>query len=281
MNAFDRTGKTTSSRRVALFGAVALAIFLGATAAWVASRPTIASISVALTDDNETEHRPGPPRPPAGPPAASPAPGASPEPSSEPSPSPSATPSASPSSAPVAMPVPSASPAPGGGTPNGTAPAGWQTYGGNADVPFAIYYPAGWTVDESHAAQGRIYFYPPGLTAPTADAPWVMVETTGVRDPNANLDVLRDQYYTEQIRDVYPQSAIDLTRTNRFSGITFASVGTTYSDGGQTCYAYLGVGVKDQVPWRFRLNSPYADYDQNLDDYFNAMISSLNIYGNP
>jgi hypothetical protein len=35
------------------------------------------------------------------------------------------------------------------------------------------------------------------------------------------------------------------------------------------------------VPWRFRLNSLYADYDANLANYFEGMINSLNIYANP
>jgi hypothetical protein len=148
-------------------------------------------------------------------------------------------------------------------------------------VPFAIYYPANWTVDESHAHHGYIYFYAPGVTAPTANATWMAVQTTGVRNPGANLDALRDQYYKEQISDKYSQAAIQVTRNNNFSGMTFASVGAAYSENGNRCYAYLAAGLQDQVPWYFRLNSPNNDYEQNAETYFSPMLNSLNIYGNP
>jgi hypothetical protein len=107
-----------------------------------------------------------------------------------------------------------------------------------------------------------------------------MVATTGVRDPNANIDVLRDQYFRDQFED-YPEAAIDITRNNRFSGITFASLGVTFNEDTDLCYAYIGLGLNNQVPWRFRLNSIYADYDQHLSDYFEGMINSMNIYANP
>jgi hypothetical protein len=160
-------------------------------------------------------------------------------------------------------------------------PTGWQTYRGHAAVPFAIYYPAGWTVDESHAQQGHIYFYAPGVTAPMSNATWMMVETTGRRSPGANLDVLRDQYYKEQVSTKYAQAAIQVTRYNSFSNMTFASVGAAYNEKGNLCYTYLGVGLKAEVPWSFRLNSPYNAYEQDAATYFSPMLASLNIYGNP
>jgi hypothetical protein len=108
-----------------------------------------------------------------------------------------------------------------------------------------------------------------------------MIATDGKPDPNANVDVLRDQYYNQEIKSDHPEASIDITRNNSFSGITFASLGSVYVVNNKNYYAYIGLGLRQQVPWRFRLNSPYDDYDTNLDSYFNDMIGSLNIYANP
>jgi len=189
---------------------------------------------------------------------------------------PSVAPTVRPSVAPTARPSTSAVK-----PPIGPAPAGWRTYSGTAKTPFSIYYPPNWTVDDSKAAEGRIYFYGPGVKEPIANQLWVLIATTGIRDPNANVDVLRDQYFKEQIKDGHPEAAIDIDRQNKFSGITFASLGATFNEAKELCYAYIGLGLNNQVPWRFRLNSIYGDYDDNLEAYFNDMISSLNIYANP
>jgi hypothetical protein len=143
-----------------------------------------------------------------------------------------------------------------------------------------MYYPPDWTVDDSDAENGRIYFYGPGVTEPVANELWVLVATTGVREPNGNIDVLRDQYFKTQF-EAEQKAAIDIDRRNLFSGVTFASLGVTFNEDSDLCYAYIGLGLRDQVPWRFRLNSIYGDYDQNLEDYFNNMINSMNIYANP
>lgn len=170
-----------------------------------------------------------------------------------------------------------------GGTPSasGAIPAGWQIYGGTVRVPFTIAYPPDWTVDDSRANQGRVYIYGPGVTQPYEDALWILIGTTGQAEPDANIDVLRDQYFATEIKDPHPEAGIDVTRRNTFSGLTFASLGATFNSNGQLCYAYIGLAVRDQVPWRFRLNSPYADYTANLEGTFAPMIGSLNIYANP
>lgn len=165
--------------------------------------------------------------------------------------------------------------------PLGDAPTGWQTYGGNGRVPFSIYYPPGWTVDESRSGEGRVYFYAPGVDEPFEDALWVLIATTGRAEPTANIDVQRDQYFNAEIRANHPEAGIDVTRANQFSGLTFASLGATFNANDQLCYAYIGLGLRGGVPWRFRLNSRYADYSRNLDSTFAPMIASLNIYNNP
>ncbi|CAA9589370.1 MAG: hypothetical protein AVDCRST_MAG18-4614 [uncultured Thermomicrobiales bacterium] len=202
-------------------------------------------------------------------PSAAPTARSSAAPSSSPTPRPSPTPSAAPSAAPVNR------------QPTGQAPAGWQTYRGNAKVPFALYYPPGWTVDESRASEGRIYFYGPGVDKPYDDELWVLIATTGERTPGGNIDVLRDQYYQNDIKGSHPEAGINITRNNQFSGITFASLGTNFNGGSELCYAYIGLGLNQNVPWRFRLNSLDADYDSNLDEFFSEMIGSMNIYANP
>lgn len=148
-------------------------------------------------------------------------------------------------------------------------------------MPFALYYPPGWTVDESRASEGRIYFYGPGVDKPYDDELWVLIATTGERTPGGNIDVLRDQYYQNDIKGSHPEAGINITRNNQFSGITFASLGTNFNGGSELCYAYIGLGLNQNVPWRFRLNSLDADYDSNLDEFFSEMIGSMNIYANP
>jgi len=275
MNTATHSRTNPARRRTVLFGAIAFAIMLGAMAAWLAPHPAVASASATLTTGNEADRRPGPPGKRGDDP--DPSPSASPSASASPSPAPSA----SPSSAPAASPAPSAAPSSAGWSPTGIAPTGWQAYRGNARVPFSMYYPGGWTVDESHAQEGRVYFYAPGVTAPTPDATWVMLATTGVRDKSATIEALRDQYYQEQIAGKHAQSGIEVSRKNSFSGMTFASLGAGYGDGGSRGYAYFGAGLKNQVPWYFHLNSPYGNYDQDVAAYFTPMMNSLNIYGNP
>ena len=184
---------------------------------------------------------------------------------------------------PSAVIAPAASARSGTATPlsNGAIPAGWQTYNGGARVPFTIAYPPDWTVDDSRATQGRVYIYGPGVTQPYEDALWILIATTGSPAPDPNIDVLRDQYFATEIKDPHPEAGIDVTRRNEFSGLPFASLGTTFNSGDTLCYAYIGLAVRDSVPWRFRLNSPYADYSANLEGIFAPMVGSLNIYGNP
>ncbi len=165
--------------------------------------------------------------------------------------------------------------------PLGVAPPGWRTYRGQTQAPFALFYPPTWTVDESRVSEGRVYFYAPGVREPFEDAVWVLIATTGRAEPGGNIDVLRDQYFNSEIRVPYPAAGIDVTRNNSFSGLTFASLGATFDADTQLCYAYIGLGLNGGVPWRFRLNSPYSVYSQQLESDFAPMIGSLNIYANP
>ena len=219
---------------------------------------------------------------PTAPTGASPTRAASPLVSSTRSAAGAATPTA-PRATPATASTPAATARPDTATPpsTGAVPTGWQTYDGGARVPFTIAYPPDWTVDDSRATQGRVYIYGPGVTQPFEDALWLLIATTGNPAPDANIDVLRDQYFATEIKDPHPEAGIDVTRRNEFSGLPFASLGTTFNSGTVLCYAYIGLAVRDGVPWRFRLNSPYADYSATLEGTFAPMIGALHIYGNP
>ncbi len=198
-------------------------------------------------------------------------------------PSPASPVATAPRATPATAIAPAATARPSTATPpsGGALPAGWQTYNGGARVPFTIAYPPDWTVDDSRATQGRVYIYGPGVTQPYEDALWILIATTGSVAPDVNIDVLRDQYFATEIKDPHPEAGIDVTRRNEFSGLPFASLGTTFNSGTTLCYAYIGLAVRDGVPWRFRLNSPYADYSATLESTFAPMVGSLHIYGNP
>jgi hypothetical protein len=109
----------------------------------------------------------------------------------------------------------------------------------------------------------------------------VLIGTTGKRT-TASADQLRDEYFNEVLSEC-TKKGIDVTRDNTASNMVFKSVGATCNKANDPTlyYFYIGLGLRDQVPWRFRFYSTYSEYDQNTKDYFVPMISSLNIYGNP
>ena len=159
--------------------------------------------------------------------------------------------------------------------PIGSAPAGWKTYNGHANAPFSIYYPPDWTIDEQSAKDGVIYIRPP-----SGASTWMLIATTGKAETNGNIDVLRDQYYNNTLGEC-TQKAIDRTNYTEYAGLTFAGLGATCETTSGLTYARIGIGLKGQVPWRYRLNSPYGEYADTLDKYFVKMLNSLNVYQNP
>lgn len=158
--------------------------------------------------------------------------------------------------------------------PNGKIPQGWSVYRGTR-LPFAIAYPADWSVDASGIEGGRIVFRPPGKTGVEG-----VIATTGKADPTANADALREQYNKEQAKECR-QSGIAFTRYTIYSGITFATVGANCDIADGLSYYWIGVGLKEQVPWRFRFTSPKDTYNQNAEQIFSPMMATLNIYANP
>jgi hypothetical protein len=211
--------------------------------------------------------------------ASAPTPVAPPTPSATltPTPSPTAAPSPSPSATATQRPTPTATRTPTvSKTPRGSLPAaGWRTYSGHDRVPFAIYYPPGWTIDEDYSGDGAIYVRPPG-----GGGTWLLIATTGTPEATGNIDVLRDQYYNNTLGECETK-AIDRTNYTEYSGITFAGLGATCDTDSGLYYARIGLGLNGEVPWRYRLNAPYGEYSDTLDQYFSPMLSSLNIYQNP
>jgi hypothetical protein len=211
--------------------------------------------------------------------ANAPTPVPSPTPTTTPTRPPTATAAPSPSPTATATPQPTATattPPVVSKTPRGALPAaGWKTFTGHANAPFAIYYPPDWTIDTQSAADGLIYLRPPG-----AGSTWMLIATTGVPETNGNIDVLRDQYYNNTLGECTAK-AIDRTNYTEYSGITFAGLGATCETTSGLTYARIGLGLNSQVPWRYRLNAPYGEYSDTLDNFFQPMLNSLNIYQNP
>ena len=130
-------------------------------------------------------------------------------------------------------------------------------------------------IDDSNLANGYIVFVAPqGYRG-------VLIGSTGQRT-TASADQLRDEYFNEVLAECV-KKGIDITRDNTFSNIVFKSVGATCNKANDRdlYYFYIGLGLNNSVPWRFRFYSIYSEYGQNVDDYFFPMISSLNIFGNP
>ncbi len=158
--------------------------------------------------------------------------------------------------------------------PRGTIPQGWSVYRGTR-LPFAIAYPPDWSVDASGIDNGRIVFRSPGNAGIETT-----ISTTGKADPTANVDTLREQDNKAQAQTCR-QSGISFTRYSVLSGITFATVGANCDMATGLSFYLIGVGLKEQVPWRFRVTAPKDLYTQSIQSIVDPMFGSLNIYANP
>ncbi len=157
--------------------------------------------------------------------------------------------------------------------PRGTVPAGWLVYRGA--LPFAITYPSDWRVDDK-SATGLVYFYAPVPTQTT----FLVIATTSQPSPETNLDVLRDSWFKSRT-GACTRFAIARTDQERYADTQLATVGATCDIQQQLAYSYTGLGLRQQVPWIFELNAPYASYDVALTQSFKPMLDSLNIADTP
>lgn len=201
-----------------------------------------------------------------------------------PAPMATATPMPMPTSPPP-PPAPTNPPAAQSPKPNGTVPAGWKVYNGHPKVPFVMAYPPNWKVDESDADTGSV-----GFSSPDGQL-YFLVHTTGKRDPNANIDVLRDNYATSFVRSFKcNRSGVENTGNVTRSGINFAFLLQTCDVTGSPLKMWdVAAGLKNGVEWNYFFISTYATYSAstckcsagNFEAYYSPMLSTLNIYKNP
>lgn len=160
--------------------------------------------------------------------------------------------------------------------PSGTVPAGWKVYRGSAQVPFAIAYPPNWTLDESKASSNQITFSAPG------NAAIVQIGSTGKPARGANLDVERDAFF-RSVSGFCTKTGVDQTGNEERSGIKFATLGATCDTSGGLAYIFTGLGLNgtNQVPWFYNLITLYGNYQTANSTFFQPMLGTLNIYGNP
>jgi hypothetical protein len=163
-------------------------------------------------------------------------------------------------------------------TPASSAvPIGFKLYTGR--LPFTVAYPATWLVDESHSETGQVYFYAPGAIGPLDNATWVAIGTAGPPTTD-NLDESRDQFYNDQFH-AHPEAALDVLRHAQYAGLDFATAGIIFTAANENCYATIGVALKGQMLWQFRLNARYTDFDLATTRYFTPMLRSLTIASAP
>lgn len=176
---------------------------------------------------------------------------------------------------------PAAPPSPrvaGTPTPVAAVPVNWLRWPGTPSLPFTIAYPPDWLVDRREP--DRVYFRSPRDPSRV----WLVIGSTGEADPAANIDALRDAYYQQYFTDCGSR-AVDRTNYVTYSGIIFAGAGVTCDQPNGLLYVRFGFGLRDGVPWRYRLTSPYGSYSSttcgcaagNLETYFQPMLDSLAI----
>lgn len=198
-----------------------------------------------------------------------------------PTPVPPATPTPIP---PTEPPIPRATPTPQPGVPLGTAPSGWKTYAGNARLPFAVYYPPTWKVDESEiATKGQVRFVSP-TNNPSLS---IHVETTRT---TTSIDTLRDAQ-AKRLAQSCVRSGVELTQQGIVSGAVFNELvlSCDLANQGQLSVYLVGVGLNNGYAWDITTLSPRKDFNRNscgcaagnVEMYFDPMLNSANIYGNP
>jgi hypothetical protein len=169
----------------------------------------------------------------------------------------------------------------------GAVPAGWQVYQGPARMPFTIAYPPGWKVDDSKVTEvdRRVFFRSPDDPEKT----YLMIGLLGLLNySSGDGDELRNSLFRYEIDSLAGSNGlcgkkeIEVTRDNRFAGLTFKSVGATCQHGSGLHYVYAGVGVGDDpklwyAPWRFAAVAPYGNYQRDADQLYLPMLNSLTV----
>ena len=130
-------------------------------------------------------------------------------------------------------------------------------------------------MDESEiASDGRVE-----ISAPT---PGVSLTISVDLDrTNVSIDTLRDAQ-AKGIAGVCKASGVEGTDQETYSGVIFNELIQTCDYGSPPLFVFgIGVGLNNGYPWSFFVSSPYDDYNDNIDTYFQPILDTLNIYANP
>jgi len=163
--------------------------------------------------------------------------------------------------------------------PNGPVPAGWKVYTGTLDkLPFVMAYPPDWTVKEE---EGQVTFTAPsGLST-------LFFQSSGIADPSANIDVLRNQYFNQTRSTLCRAAGDEGTSRQTRGGIVFAELKASCdyvnpSGGNAVQFAlYIGAGLREGVEWDFTMLTLYPNFNDELRNFYTPMLNSLNIFANP
>lgn len=144
-----------------------------------------------------------------------------------------------------------------------------------------MYYPPDWQLDESELSTGTVRFVgQDGLTT---------LQLTAERAvPGANIDVLRDQYF-RAVSGSCDKAGVEGTDYSTSSGIRFAELAATCDTAGTLLLFVVGAGLNGDTEWDFLLGGRYGEFNKNtcrcaggtFERYFQPMLNSLVIYGNP
>jgi serine/threonine protein kinase len=193
-------------------------------------------------------------------------------------PQPTSTATATPTLAPTSTPQPTATPVAVGPAPRGTQPAGWKTYIGTTDAPFALYYPGDWTIDDSSLeSDGLVRFISPDRKA------LMIVQFLGpISTANANIDVLRNndkQYLLKSCSGTCTLSNEETT-TDVIDGLNFGvyDIDVTYNADKST-YRHrraTGFGWNNGTPysWYYNFISTPSTFVSNWNATWKAMLFS-------
>lgn len=159
--------------------------------------------------------------------------------------------------------------------PGGPVPGGWKVYRGPATFPIVIAHPPDWTVDASlFPAQSVIFIVGP---AGNVDEEEYVEIVAGPQDADANIDVLRDDFYHRKT-PFCDKTGIEYTERRQLTGATFAILGATCDQSDVLAFLQVASGLKGGDEWGIAMRTPYERKEQRLREVFDPMLASVNVY---
>jgi hypothetical protein len=101
--------------------------------------------------------------------------------------------------------------------------------------------------------------------------------TAGPEEPDANIDVLRDDFFYRKT-PFCNKTGIEYTTRRQLTGATFAILGAACDQSDELAFFQVASGLKRGDGWNIVMRTPYARRDQRLREVFDPMLASLNIY---